>query len=202
MRARCDPVDTAAVRKALGEGVPMLRLYREYASTAARPYARSSWDQLIKIAKRKKGDGLHLNGLPVDEMVRSADAPSAVEEDAASDAHWGKRLQVKPRILTTVADNAILRVKGGALIVCDGDERLVYEPGGRKPQAIVMTGWSGSVTIEAMRWACDQRVTIIVVLDWMRDFLTIVAPPAKTNATFIRAQVCADPKRLLVSSWL
>jgi len=83
-------------------------------------------------------------------------------------------------------------VKGGALVVSDGSERLIYEAGARKPQAIVMTGWGGLVTIEAMRWACDHKVSI-VLLDWMRDFLTIVAPPAKTNAALIRAQVLADP---------
>jgi CRISP-associated protein Cas1 len=46
-----------------------------------------------------------------------------------------------------------------------------------------------------MRWVCDHKVAIIV-LDWMRDFLTIVAPPAKTSATLIRAQVLADPLRV------
>jgi hypothetical protein len=112
--------------------------------------------------------------------------------DTASDAYWEKFLRIKPRVLTTVADNASLRVKGGALVVSDGSERLIYEAGARKPQAIVMTGWGGLVTIEAMRWACDHKVSI-VLLDWMRDFLTIVAPPAKTNAALIRAQVSADP---------
>jgi hypothetical protein len=52
-RPRCDPIDTAAVAKALGEGVPARRLYAEYASVAARPYARSSWEQLVKGAKNK-----------------------------------------------------------------------------------------------------------------------------------------------------
>jgi CRISPR-associated protein Cas1 len=112
--------------------------------------------------------------------------------DEASDVHWSKFLQVKPRVLTTAADNASLRVKGGALIVCDGEHRLVYEASARKPQAIVMMGWSGMVTIEAMRWACDHKVAIIL-LDWMRDFLTIVGAPAKPSAVFIRAQVLADP---------
>jgi CRISP-associated protein Cas1 len=55
-----------------------------------------------------------------------------------------------------------------------------------------MMGWSGMVTIEAMRWACDRKVAIIL-LDWMRDFLTIVGAPAKPSAAFVRAQVLADP---------
>jgi hypothetical protein len=39
-RPRCDPIDYASVMKALGERVPARTLYADYASTAARPYAR------------------------------------------------------------------------------------------------------------------------------------------------------------------
>ena len=60
--------------------------------------------------------------------------------DMASDAYWEKFLPVKPCILTTVHDNTALRVRGGALIVYDGEHKTVYEAGARKPQAIVMTG--------------------------------------------------------------
>jgi CRISP-associated protein Cas1 len=205
MRARCDPIDTEATLRALAEqGCGLIgpsrdagalrRLYADYASVAARPYARATWEGMLRTAERKGGgvggkageNGSYVNGLHVNEKL------GAAAQDEASDTHWAERLQIKPRVLTTVADNASLRVKGGALIVCDGNKRLVYETSARRPQAIVMTGWSGLVSIEAMRWACDHKVAI-VVLDWMRDFLTIVAPSAKTNAALVRAQVCADP---------
>jgi hypothetical protein len=194
MRARCDPIDYEATLSMLAESgcgligpsreaATLRRLYADYASVAARPYARATWELMLRKAERKV-DSSHVSGLHMSEKAE------AVEQDEASDAHWAERLQVKPRILTTVGDNASLRVKGGALVVCDGDKRLVYEASARRPQAIVMTGWSGLVTIEAMRWASDHKVAV-VVLDWMRDFLTIVAPSAKTNAVFIRAQLSA-----------
>jgi hypothetical protein len=61
---RCDPIDYAAVTKALCEGIPMLTLYRAYASTAAKPYARASWERLVKTRKAK-GDSSHVNSLYV-----------------------------------------------------------------------------------------------------------------------------------------
>jgi CRISPR associated protein, Cas1 family len=191
-RPRCDPIDVAGVLDALAsENVTLLAAYRDYASTASRPYARSSWQGIIDRARREAG--------PIEKQIDQTlylQSPNREYDDAsldeASDAHWSKFLQVKPRVLTMVADNASLRVKGGALVVCDGDHRLVYDAGARKAQAIVMMGWSGMVTIEAMRWACDHKVAIIL-LDWMRDFLTIVGASAKPSAAFIRAHVLADP---------
>jgi CRISPR associated protein Cas1 len=150
-------------------------------------------DHVAAVAGRKTEDrpraehqGEALTGLG------SADPePDNASLDAASDAYWVESLQVKSRVLATIYDNASLRVKGGALIVCDGENRLVYDAAARKPQAIVMTGWSGLATVEAMRWACDHKVAIIL-LDWMRDFLTIVGASAKPSAALIRAQVFAD----------
>jgi CRISP-associated protein Cas1 len=191
-RPRCDPIDVNEVLDALSRGrTTPFQAYREYASTAARPYARESWEGILKQARQSGQDCPHgvLAVTPLGQAQRELDPASL---DAASDAYWEQFLRIKSRVLTTVHDNASLRVKGGALVVCDGDYRLVYEASARKPHAIVMAGWSGMVTIEAVRWACDHKVAI-VLLDWMRDFLTIVAPPAKTNAALIRAQVLADP---------
>jgi hypothetical protein len=191
-RPRCDPIDVATVLDALSRGrTTPFQAYREYASTAARPYARASWEGILKLARRSRQDCPY-NVLAVTPLRQAQDELDPASLDIASDTHWERFLRVKPRVLTTVHDNASLRVKGGALIVCDGDHRLVYEASARKPQAIVMMGWSGMVTIEAMRWACDHKVAIIL-LDWMRDFLTIVGAPAEPSAAFIRAQVLADP---------
>jgi hypothetical protein len=52
-RPRCDPIDVAGVLDALASGrTTPLQAYREYASTAARPYARSSWQGIIDRARR------------------------------------------------------------------------------------------------------------------------------------------------------
>lgn len=55
-----------------------------------------------------------------------------------------------------------------------------------------MTGYSGVVSVEAMRFAHDNGIAI-VLLDWSRDFLSIVAPPAIQSANLIRAQASANP---------
>jgi CRISPR-associated protein Cas1 len=68
----------------------------------------------------------------------------------------------------------------------------VFEAAAPKPRAIVMAGWSGMVTIEAMRFACDHKMALIL-LDWSRDFLNIVSAPWKTSAELVRCQVRADP---------
>ena len=190
-RPRCDPFDALRVIADLdaGRSTP-LKAYRDYASVAARPYARATFELLVAKAKRGAADGPACPNIVVPN-----DSPSLAEQDEASDAFWAEHLPVKPRVLTTVSDNASLRVKGGALIVHDGERRLVFEAAAPKPRAIVMAGWSGMATVEAMRFACDHKMAI-VLLDWARDFLNIVCAPAKTSAELIRCQVRANPTLL------
>jgi CRISP-associated protein Cas1 len=188
-RHRCDPFDALAIITALDEHkTTPLKAYQDYASVAARPYARATFELLMAKAKRKAADGPDRS----DVAVANA-SPSLAEQDDASDAFWAEHLPVKPRILTTLSDNASLRVKGGALIVHDGERRLVFEAAAPKPRAIVMAGWSGMVTIEAMRFTCDHKMAL-VLLDWSREFLNIVSAPGKSSAELVRCQVSADPK--------
>jgi hypothetical protein len=186
-RPRCDPFDAAAIIAAIGKGeTTPLRAYQAYASTAARPYARASFDLYLRRHERLG---------PSPEPGPGA-SPAPYEIDAAadfeSDAFWDARLAVKPRVVTTEADNASLTVKGGSLFVHDGARRLRYDAGARMPAAIVMAGWGGFVSIEALRFYASHRIAV-VVLDWMRDLLTVMpgAPPAA--AGLLRAQALADP---------
>ena len=121
-------------------------------------------------------------------------APHAIDAaaDAESDAFWGARLAVKPRVVTTEADNASLTVKGGSLFVHDGERRLRYDAGARMPAAIVMAGWGGFVSIEALRFCASHRIAV-VVLDWMRDLLTVMPGAPRAAAAMLRAQALADP---------
>jgi CRISPR-associated protein Cas1 len=185
-RPRCDPFDAAAIITALDklETTP-LKAYQDYASVAARPYGRSTFELLLKRARR----GSPHRGY-ADEIAPQTQR-SLADQDAASDAYWAEFLSVKPRVLTTVADNASLRVKGKSLIVHDGDRRIVYDAGALKPRAIIMAGYGGVVSVEAIRFACDHKIAI-GLLDWLRDFLTIVGAPAKPSAALLRAQVQAD----------
>jgi CRISPR-associated protein Cas1 len=187
-RPRCDPFDTSAIVAALDAGdITPLKAYQAYASEAARPYARATFELLIAKAKRGAAEGAACPNIVVPNA-----SPSLAEQDDASDAFWAEHLSVKPRVLTTMSDNASLRVKGGALIVNDGDRRLVFEASAPKPRALVMAGWSGMVTVEAMRFACDHKMGLIL-LDWSREFLNIVSAPAKASAELVRCQVRADP---------
>lgn len=173
-RPRCDGFDAAGVRAAIEQGKATERAaYLAYAATAARPYARSTFALMLRNAA---------NGAAIE---RTQDEPN-------SDAFWAARLKVKPSIVTTCADNATLRVKGGSLIVYDGAHSLTYAAGGKHPSAIVMAGWGGHVSIEAVRFCASHRIAVIV-LDWMHDFLTIMSPAPKASAPILRAQVFADP---------
>jgi CRISPR/Cas system-associated endonuclease Cas1 len=169
-RPRCDGFDAAEAREAIAGGRATARqAYEVYCATAARPYARSTWELLLRRPE------------PVESVAREIVAP------------WRDITPVKPaRVLTAMSDRASLKVRGGALIVTDDDRALVYEARGVKPLAIVMAGWAGFVTIEAMRFCSDFKIAIII-LDWTRDFMTVVAPPARQSANWIRRQAAADP---------
>jgi CRISPR/Cas system-associated endonuclease Cas1 len=173
-RPRCDGFDAASVCASIEEGKATERAaYLAYAATAARPYARSTFAL----------------------MLRNAADDAAIErpqDEPDSEDFWVVRLKPKPSIVTTCADNASLRVKGGALIVFDGAHSLTYAAGGKHPSAIVMAGWGGHVSIEAVRFCASHRIAVIA-LDWMHDFLTIMLPAPKASAAILRAQVMADP---------
>jgi CRISPR-associated protein Cas1 len=90
------------------------------------------------------------------------------------------------------ADNANLTVKGGSLFVHDGERRLRYDAGAKMPAAIVMAGWGGFVSVEALRFCASHRIAI-VVLDWMRDLLAVMPGAPRAAAAMLRAQALADP---------
>jgi CRISPR/Cas system-associated endonuclease Cas1 len=176
-RPRCDPFDANAVALAIeaAETTP-LRAYEAYASVAARPYARSSWEVLLKNNK-----GIETDSKP----------PLTIKPTNVQASYWFD--PVKPsNILTTTFDNASLKVNGGALVVTDGDRKIIYEQRGLKPQAIVMTGWGGYITIEAIRFCTDYNIAVII-LDWSRDFMSVVSPSVKQSGSLICAQAACDP---------
>jgi CRISPR-associated endonuclease Cas1 len=175
-RPRCDPFNANAVALAIeaGETTP-LRAYEAYASVAARPYARSSWEVLLKNCK---------------DIETDSKPTLAIKYAKPQASYWFD--PVKPsNILTTTLDNASLKVKGGALIVTDGDRKIVYEKRGEKPQAIVMTGWGGYITIEAIRFCTDYNIAVII-LDWSRDLMSVVSPSVKQSGPLICAQATCD----------
>jgi CRISPR-associated endonuclease Cas1 len=183
-RPRCDPFDAVTQAIEAGETTP-LRAYEAYASVAARPYARASWEIFVSQARRCA---------PIKQPPdqKSGCLVLSDDDDGVPD-YWDKLSPVKPtNVLTTISDRASVSVKAGALYVKDDDRKITYEKRGVKPLAIAMTGYAGYVSIEAMRFCRDHSIAIIV-LDWTRDFMTIVAPPPKQVGLLIRAQATCDP---------
>ena len=180
MRARCDPFDASTIRAAIAKGETTERkAYQTYASTAARPYARSSFDVMLRSRKP-----------PTERIPISDHARRPVERGSAP---------VKPsNVLTLTGDSVSLSVKRGALIAARDAMTLVYEPRAVKPSAIVMTGWGGVITLAALRFCAKHKIAV-VILDWDRDFMTAMALPARRAARVARAQLEAIlPSRALL----
>src|ERR1700683_1589197 len=105
-RPRCDPFDAKALSKAIDAGeVTALRAYAAYASVAARPYARASWEKFINKSR----------GLPAQSKPK---IHISVDDDDDTPNYWNKLSPVKPaNVLTTIAEKASLSIKAGALYV-------------------------------------------------------------------------------------
>ena len=54
-----------------------------------------------------------------------------------------------------------------------------------------MTGWGGSVSIQAMRYCVDYKIAVII-LDWNRTYMSSVLPAPKRSIVLILAQATAD----------
>ena len=187
-RPLCDPIDLENVLTSLKEGVSVSNAYWAYVSTAARPYASKTFYQIVVAAKGNKL--LPYGNKNVTRKHRSLDD---ADLDELSDKYWKRFLSPKSGIISTTQNNTYLKVKGNSLIVYEGDNTLTYQSSAaNKPKPIVMTGWSGLVSIEAMRFCHDNNITIIL-LDWSRNFLSIVAPPASQSARLVRMQCAVDP---------
>jgi CRISPR-associated protein Cas1 len=189
-RPRCDPIDVAATLARLNAGAPRPTVYRAYAETAARPYSRASWEALLRLGQASLAEPA--NGRHGENAGDGAPIMWDAMADAESDAFWEGRLKVKPSVVTTEADNASLSARGGSLDIRDGARRLRYDPGSRMPSAIVMAGWGGVVSIEAMRF-CTSHGIAIIILDWMRELMTVTPLRSSLSAAMLRAQASADP---------
>jgi CRISPR-associated endonuclease Cas1 len=197
---RCDPIDTQATLSALAESgcgligpsrdaAALRRLYVAYASVAARPYARATWEMLLRKAQRgteKKRSQQEIKDTCVGMDHKYANAWSI--QDTCLE--WTPA--VKPaNILTLSSDAPMLYVRGDCLNCRDDELILKYERRGHKPYAIVLTGWGGRITVGAMRFCAENDIDIII-LDWGRDLMSVALTPAARAERIIRAQVNAD----------
>jgi hypothetical protein len=177
-RARCDQFDVAAVRAAIDRGEQSERAaYLAYASTAARPYARSTFSVMVRAKQRA----------PMPPMPQATSRPNLAAPD-----HWRERAPVKPGVLS-LSPGGGLRVHAGALIAFDREHSLTYSPSAKPPVAIVLSSAGGFVSIEAVRF-CVRAGIAIVALNRAHGFLSILTGPGAANAKGLRAQSLAAPE--------
>jgi hypothetical protein len=162
-----------AIRSAIKRGETTERAaYLDYASTAARPYARSTFALMLKRQEPEREDG---------EALTCADVLDRCRE----------RSPVKPKILS-LSPGGGLRVQAGALKVFDGGLTLTYARSAKPPLAIVLSSAGGYVSMEAVRF-CARANVAIVALDRSHVFLTLIGGSMQANAAMLRAQVCIEP---------
>jgi CRISPR-associated protein Cas1 len=173
-RPRCDQFDLDAARAAIASGEKSERaVYLEYAATAGRPYARSTFS--IMLCRR---------AVAVEVARVANDAAAPIDR-------WRDKSPVKSPILSLSAGGG-LRVQRGALIVFDDERTLTYSKAAKPPLAIILSTVGGFVSMEAVRFCARARVAI-VSLDRAHGFVSIIGGSPKANATLLRAQVRADP---------
>jgi CRISPR-associated protein Cas1 len=192
-RPRCDPAEFPAIARAIEAGETSERkAYLAYASTAARPYARSTFTAMLRRREDLRsgsGAGSRSGSGAGREPVLSI---RARKPEPAEPARWRERLPVKPRILSLAAGGG-LRVHKAALVAFDVQGlSLRYTPASRPPSAVVLASAGGFVSIEAVRW-CARRGVSIIALDRAHGFLTVMTGAPKASARRLRAQVEADP---------
>ena len=143
MRPRCDPFDAPAIRTAIAKGeTTERRAYEAYAATAARPYARSSFEVCCGRGNRFE-QSTSTSPYRIDPRIdcpRSRLLEQARRASQALERPHTDRRQREPQRQTRRAHRRTRRAS------------LVYEPRAVKPSAIVMTGWGGVITLAALRF--------------------------------------------------
>jgi CRISPR-associated endonuclease Cas1 len=179
-RPRSDPFDASSLRAAIDRGETTERAaYLNYAASAGRPYARSTFAAILRQAALRRAEpSTKTKSLALDN------------EPQRSVAAW-RDPPIKPKILSLSAGGG-LRVRAGALVAFDNDLTITYSPAGKPPLAIVLSTAGGFVSMEAVRF-CARANVAIVALDRAHGFLTVISGGASANAANLRAQVRADP---------
>jgi CRISP-associated protein Cas1 len=174
LRPRCDQFDIASIRAAIARGETSERkAYQDYAATAGRPYARSTFSLMLR------------------RKLHAIELEPAASDNASPIDHWRDRSPVKPKIVA-LGPGGGLRVKAGALIVFDGALTLTYSKAAKPPLAIILSTAGGYLSAEAIRFAVRAKIAIII-LNRAHGFITVLSAAPKANAALLRAQVCANP---------
>jgi len=127
-KPRCDPIDIQATLNVLAERACELvgarrdpatlrQLYANYASVAARPYARASWEKALRAAQSKP-DPKTMRETSQKLGSRSQMNSSLMTDWPMGEERWAYAPPVKPAtVLTLLSDAPMLYVRGIALSV-------------------------------------------------------------------------------------
>jgi hypothetical protein len=175
------------------DAAALRRLYADYASVAARPYARATWELMLRAEQRQLGQATNnCSSGATKDMHADIGLYETELRPKASLACLDWLSPVKPaNILTLLSDAPALYVRGDSLVCRDDDLILKYERRSHKPYAIVLTGWGGRITIGALRFCADHDVAIII-LDWGRELMSVALTHAERAERILRAQVGAN----------
>jgi CRISP-associated protein Cas1 len=192
-----DPIPYELVAELIGDAEPSQQsavlhdAWREYAATAARPYA---WKTFAQYARRHGVDA-------------GAWSPKHGQEKLTP---WQDGARASPRVLVLGA-YATLRVRGGALEIEHGPHNdretiridIDAEP---KPRAILFDSHGEFMTGEAIRWCARYSINLALPGGPGR-LITMVESALETKAhtmtrmrdidpSIIRAQCAADPVKI------
>ncbi len=192
-----DPIPYDGIAELISDAEPSQQssalhdAWREYAATAARPYAWKTFAQYAREHFMETGDW-------------------SLERGKEKLTPWQAGARASPRVLVLGA-YAALRVRGGALEIEHGphDDRQTIRidiDADPKPRAILFDSHGEFMTGEALRW-CARYSINLALPDGPDRLITMIESALETKANtmtrmrdidpaIIRAQCAADPVRV------
>jgi hypothetical protein len=166
--------DWAAVQRAEDAGRTLIEVWREYAAIAEHPYRIGSFRREFR-------------------KWQSSTPPSSTSEFVASERYWKGKAHPRPDILV-LGDGAALRIRGGHLEAYSIGVTTRFAPGPhhKKPTAIIFVGWGGLLSLAAVHFCIDHKITILAT-GWLGDLTTFVAP---RRTPFVPVSCCISSMRL------
>jgi CRISP-associated protein Cas1 len=178
------PPDMPAAARDLARGASLRSIWRRYVATATvAPIGYVAFTKRVK-----KWNAVH----PARPEIAPGIRDYMPAEDGAADRYWADKSDPSSSIHVLAGFGCSLKIEHGLLTTFDTGTVRKFEPVNHRLSAIVFTGASGLVTIDAIKW-CAAKGIGIFVLDWLGDLLSVTLPAAPDNVAIRRAQFAADP---------
>ena len=177
------PADLPAAAREVARGASLASVWRRYAATA-------TITPIGYVAFTKQVKRWHAQSRIPEIAPGLSDYTPA--EGGTADRYWADRSDPSSSIHVLAGFGCSLKVEHGLLTTFDTGTIRKFEPINHRLSAIVFTGASGLVTIDAIKW-CEAKGVGIFVLDWLGDLVSVTLPIAPDNVSIRRAQFAADP---------